>query len=66
MRRNYYDLGDGEIAAAIAACAFAIYSFEENAGSQYQTKTRGPVRPAEAGKSLPCIHNFPWILVVYN
>ncbi|XP_009801837.1 remorin 1.4 isoform X2 [Nicotiana sylvestris] len=49
MRKNYYDLGDGEIAAAIAASAFAIYSLEENAGSQYQTKTRGPVRPAEAG-----------------
>ncbi|XP_009595348.1 remorin 1.4 [Nicotiana tomentosiformis] len=65
MRRNYYDLGDGEIAAAIAASAFAIYSFEENAGSQYQTKTRGPVRPAEAaptrrlsmqnGKTSPAI-----------
>ncbi|XP_055831583.1 remorin 1.4 [Solanum dulcamara] len=49
MKRNIYDLGDGEFAAAIAATAFAICSLEENAGSQYQTKTRGPViRPAEA------------------
>lgn len=49
MKRNIYDLGDGEFAAAIAASAFAICSLEENAGSQYQSKTRGPViRPAEA------------------
>ncbi|KAK6787645.1 hypothetical protein RDI58_016170 [Solanum bulbocastanum] len=49
MKRNIYDLGDGEFAAVIAATAFAICSLEENAGSQYQTKTRRPViRPAEA------------------
>ncbi|CAN4099388.1 unnamed protein product [Withania somnifera] len=49
MKRNIYDLGDGEFAAAIAASAFAICSLEENAGSQYQSKTRGPgFWPAEA------------------
>ncbi|KAK4374592.1 hypothetical protein RND71_005269 [Anisodus tanguticus] len=49
MKRNYYDLSDGEFAAEMAASAFAICSLEENAGSQYETKTRGPViRPAEA------------------
>ncbi|CAN4100393.1 unnamed protein product [Withania somnifera] len=48
MKRNIYHLGDGEFAAAIAASAFAICSLEENAGSQYQIKTRGPlIRPAE-------------------
>ncbi|TMX02840.1 hypothetical protein EJD97_019561, partial [Solanum chilense] len=46
---NIYDLGDGEFAAAIAATAFAIRSLEENAGSQYQIKTKRPViRPPEA------------------
>lgn len=63
MKRNIYDLGDGEFAAAIAASAFAICSLEENSGSQYQTKTREPlIRPAEAGKCQHCIHNFPWII----
>lgn len=59
MKRNIYDLGDGEFAAAITASAFAICSIEENAGSQYQIKTRGPViRPAETGKCQQCIHYF--------
>ncbi|XP_059302567.1 remorin 1.4 isoform X2 [Lycium ferocissimum] len=48
MKRNYYDLDDGEFAAAMAASAFAICSLEEKAGFQHQTKTRGSViRPAE-------------------
>lgn len=67
MKRNIYDLGDGEFAAAIAATAFAIRSLEENAGSQNQTKAKRPViRPPEAGKCQHCIHNFPWIISTIN